>query len=139
MRSSSATTPRTWRGSVVRIQSSLLHPGRRLDDGLAMLVHPHEKMHLIAPQPAIARDAVGADFLQGVPQVGIAVGVIDGGGDVELRHYTRSWSSVTTRVVPSSDRRVTRSRKMSIDTTRSFPTLVFSVLPSFGKRLRCCT
>src|SRR5206468_1966575 len=35
-------------------------PGGRLDDGLAMLVHPHEKMHLISPQPAIARDTVGA-------------------------------------------------------------------------------
>src|SRR5256885_11706955 len=111
----------------------------RLDHRLAVLVHPHEKVHLIAPQPVIARDAIGADFLQGVTQVGIAVGVIDGCGEIELRHYNRSCSTATTRVAPSSARSVTRSRKMSMETTRSSPTEVLTVLPSFGKRLRCCT
>src|SRR6266566_585978 len=110
MRSSNATTPRTWRGVGAR---------GCLEHGLAVLVHPHEKVHLIAPQPPIARDAIGADFLQGVSQVRIAVGVIDGCGEVELRHYNRSCSSATTRVAPSSARSVTRSRKMSTDTTRA--------------------
>ncbi len=113
----------------------------RLDHGLAVLVHPHEKMDGVAAQPPVAGDAVRADLFQRVPQVRVAVGIVDGRGKEELgrRHYTRSCSSVTTRVVPSSERSVTRSRKMSIETTRSFPTLVWSVLPSFGKRLRCCT
>ena len=114
---------------------------RRLNDRLAVLVHPHEKMHVVAAQPVIARDTVRADLLQGVPEVGIAIGVIDGGGEVEplTRHYTRSWSRATTRVSPASERSVTRSRKMSTEITRSFPADVLSVLPSFGKRLRCWT
>ncbi len=37
-----------------------------VEHGLAVLVHPHEKVHLIAPQPTVARDAIGPDFLQGV-------------------------------------------------------------------------
>ncbi len=41
-------------------------------------------MDLIAAQPVIAGDTVGADFLQGVTEVGIAIGVIDGGGEVEF-------------------------------------------------------
>src|SRR6185503_13314565 len=105
----------------------------RLNHRLAVLVHPHQKAHLVAAQAPIARDRVGPDFFQGVPQVGIAVGVIDGGREIELgwAHYTRNCSSVTTRVVPSSDRRVTRSRKISTETTRSLPSAVFTVLPSF--------
>ena len=114
---------------------------RRLNHRLAVLVHSHHEVDLLAAQPPVAGDAVGADLLQGVPQVGIAIGIIDGGGEVELRppHYNRSCSSATTRVAPSSARSVTRSRKMSTDTTRAFPSAVWIVLPSFGKRLRCCT
>src|SRR5882762_1164752 len=58
--------------------------GRRLNHRLAVLVHPHEKMDLVAAQPVIAGDTVGADFLQGVAEVGIAIGVIDGGSEVEF-------------------------------------------------------
>ena len=61
-----------------------------LDDGLAVLVHAHQEVHLVAAQAVIAGDAVRADFLQGVPQVGIAIGVVDGCGEEVLRHYTRS-------------------------------------------------
>ena len=113
----------------------------RLDNRLTVLVHPHQVMDLIAPQPMIPGDAVGADFLQRVPQVRIAVGVIDRGREEVLRarHSACSWSSVTTRVSPASERRVTRSRKMSTATTFSMPTGVRTAFPSFGKRLRCCT
>ena len=60
----------------------------RLNDRLAVLVHPHEEMHLIGapPEPPVAGDAVGTDLLQGVSQVRVAVGIIDGGGEKELLH-----------------------------------------------------
>ncbi len=58
---------------------------RRLNHRLAVLVHSHQEMHLVAAQAPVAGDAVGADLLQGVPQVGIAVGIVDRGGEVELR------------------------------------------------------
>jgi hypothetical protein len=51
-----------------------------------VLVHPHEEMDLITPEPAVARDAVGPHLFQRVTQVRVAVGVVDGGGDVELGH-----------------------------------------------------
>ena len=51
---------------------------------LGVLVHPHEEVHLVAPQPPVAGDGVGAHLFQRVPQVGIAVGVVDGGGQVKL-------------------------------------------------------
>src|SRR5262249_16032981 len=113
----------------------------RLEHRLAVLVHSHEKMDLVPAQAAIAGDGVRADLLQRMPQMGIAVGVIDGGGEVEPGHYRRSSSSETMRVVPSplSARSVTRSRQMSTAITRSLPADVVTVFPSLGKRLRCCT
>ena len=110
MRRSSSVTASWCRGSVVRIQSSLLTSSRaqksanrsairsthscgraaallrRLDHGLGVLVHPHQEVDVVPPQPAVARDAVGADLLQRVAQMGVAVGVVDGGGEVELGH-----------------------------------------------------
>src|SRR2546421_2582514 len=118
-----------------------VRPRGRLDHGLAVLVHAHQEVHLVAAQAAVPGDAVRADFFQSVPQVGIAIGVVDGRREKVLRalHYSGSWSSVTTRVLPASDRRVTRSRKMSTATTCSMPSEVLSAFPSFGKRFRCCT
>ena len=110
MRRSSSVTASRCRGSVVRIQSSLLTSSRRqksanraairsthacgglpvllgrLDHRLRVLVHAHQEMDLVSPEPAVAGDAVGADLLQRVPQVGVAVGVVDRGGEVELGH-----------------------------------------------------
>ena len=71
-----------------------VHPGARrhprplggLDHRLAVLVHAHQKMDLVAAQPAVPRDAVRPDLLEGVPQMGVAVRVVDGGCQIELRH-----------------------------------------------------
>ena len=62
---------------------------RGLDHRLGVLVHPHEEMHVVAAEAPIAGDAVGSDLLQRVPQVGVAVGVVDRRGDVELGHAER--------------------------------------------------
>src|SRR2546423_11191778 len=79
-----AVDPLAWRDATAR---------RRLNDGLAVLVHAHEEMHLTSSQAMIAGDAVRANLFQRVAQVGIAIGVIDGGGEVELRHYACSSAS----------------------------------------------
>jgi NAD-dependent dihydropyrimidine dehydrogenase PreA subunit len=71
-----------------------VHPGLRriplalgrLDDRLGVLVHPHQEAHVVPPQSPVAGDGVGSHLLQRVPQVGIAVGVVDGGGQIERRH-----------------------------------------------------
>ena len=103
-------TARRCRGSVVRIQSSLLHSSRRqkLSNRSAMRsTHawgvepvvlgglrappgecssiPMRKWTCVAAEPAVAGDAVGAHLLERVAEVGVAVGVVDGGGEVELR------------------------------------------------------
>ena len=72
----------------------LVHPvlgghagaGRRLDHRLAVLVHPHHEVHGVIAEAVVARDAVGADLLERVAEMGIAVGVVDRGSEVELRH-----------------------------------------------------
>jgi len=46
-----------------------------------------------------------------------------------------SWSRATTRVSPASERSVTRSRKMSTEITRSFPTAVLTVFSFFREAL----
>ncbi len=71
-----------------------IHPGLRgqavllgrLRDLLPVLVHAHDVMDRVARQPAIAGDAVRADLLEGMPQVRLAVRIIDGGGEVKLSH-----------------------------------------------------
>ena len=65
---------------------------RRLNHRLAVLIHAHEEMHCVAPEPSVPADAIGADLFQRVPQVGIAVGIINGGGEVELRHSGLAWA-----------------------------------------------
>src|SRR5438093_13617655 len=97
-------------------------------------------MHLVAAQPVVASDTVRADLLQGVPQVRIAIGVVDGGGEVELLappHYRRSWSRATTRVQPASERSATRSRKLPTETTGSLTAGGHTSWPAFGPRVRC--
>jgi hypothetical protein len=61
----------------------------RLHHRLRVLVHPHEEMDPVTPKPPVSGDAVGAHLLQRVPQVRVAVGVVDRGGDVELGHAER--------------------------------------------------
>ena len=56
---------------------------RGLLDFLAMLVHAGEEKRLVAPQAAVADDHVGKHLFVGMADVGRAVGVIDGGGEVE--------------------------------------------------------
>jgi len=43
-------------------------------------------MHLVAREAALAGDGVGADFLQGVAEVRVAIRVVDGGGEEESGH-----------------------------------------------------
>ncbi len=50
-----------------------------------MLVEPHQEMGLDAAQPLVAGDDVGRDLLVGRAQVGLAVGVVDRGGEEEGR------------------------------------------------------
>ncbi len=57
---------------------------RRLQDRLGVLVHPHDEVDLVAAKAAIASDAIGADLLERVSEVGIAVGIVDRGRDIEL-------------------------------------------------------
>ncbi len=82
-----------------------------LDHGLAVLVHPHQEVDVVLLEAAIARDAVGPDFLERVAQVGVAVGIIDRGGEVELRHRRRSLHG---RAAAGADARseAARSRRM---------------------------
>ena len=98
----------------MRIQSSLLHSSRRQYDSnapairsthscgvtpvllgrlqhrLRVLVHAHEEVDVVAPEAPVARDAVGADLLERVAEMGVAVGVVDGGGEVELGHARKT-------------------------------------------------
>src|SRR2546426_6466753 len=39
----------------------------------SVLVHPHQEVDVVPAQPVIARDAVGADLLERVPEVRLAV------------------------------------------------------------------
>ena len=52
-------------------------------DFLAVLVDACEEEYLIAAEAVVACDDIGEDLLIGVADVGSAVGVIDGGGEVE--------------------------------------------------------
>ena len=57
-----------------------------LRDLVAVLVHPDQEPDVVAHLAAEAADGVGADLLEGVAQMRLAVGVVDGGGEVEARH-----------------------------------------------------
>ena len=48
-----------------------------------MLIDARQEENLVAPEPAVAGDHVGEDLFIGVADVGGAVGVVDGGGEVE--------------------------------------------------------
>ena len=71
-----------------------VHPGLGLDlvlfggleHGLGVLVHAHEEMDVVAPEPPVTRDAVGAHLLERVAEMGVAVGIVDGGREVKLGH-----------------------------------------------------
>ena len=58
-------------------------PRRRLLHLLPMLVHARDEEHLAPVQPHEALDGVGGDALIGVADMRRAIGVGDGGGDVE--------------------------------------------------------
>ena len=60
---------------------------------LAVFVHADEKVHVVAAGAAIARDDIGADLLDRVTDVRVAVGVVDRRRQVEIRHGQRSSSA----------------------------------------------
>src|SRR2546421_32045 len=78
--------------------------GGGLDHGLAVLVHPHQEVDVVAAQPVIARDTVGTDLLEGVPQMRLAVRVVDGRRQVELRHPLRRLRLSAFRATPRACR-----------------------------------
>jgi hypothetical protein len=41
-------------------------------------------MDAVAAQPPVPRNRVGADFFECVPVVRIAIGIVDGGGEIEF-------------------------------------------------------
>ena len=51
---------------------------------LPVLVHPDREVDILTAQPPVPGHTVGADLLVGVPQVGLAVRVVDCGGDEVL-------------------------------------------------------
>jgi hypothetical protein len=63
----------------------------RLDHRLAVLVHPHQEMDVVPAQPVIAGDAVRADLLERVPEMRLAIRVVDRRREIELggRHPSR--------------------------------------------------
>ena len=67
---------------------------------------PDEEVDVVAAQPVVPGDDVGADLLERVPEVRVAVGVVDGGGEVEPRHV----SSLVRRSSPP--RRPRRRRRV---------------------------
>ena len=44
---------------------------------------------VVSPEPVVARNAVGPDLLERVAEVRVAVGVVDGGGEIEPGHAER--------------------------------------------------
>src|SRR5690606_1635751 len=59
---------------------------------LSVFVHSHEEVNVIPGMAVVACDCICANLFVGVPEVGIAVGVIDGGGDEEGLHpFTGRW------------------------------------------------
>src|SRR5690606_2309018 len=65
-----------------------------LEHLLAMLVHSHQEMDRLAAQAMPARDDVGTDLLQRVPQVRVAVGIVDCSGEVvRSLHRVKSFAA----------------------------------------------
>jgi hypothetical protein len=58
--------------------------GGRLRDFLTVLVHPDQKVNLVAEEAVIACYGVGADFLESVTLVWVSGGIIDCAGEVVL-------------------------------------------------------
>src|SRR5215217_2272910 len=52
----------------------------------AVVVGPDEQANVVAAKATVPRDGVGADLLEGVPEMRLTVGVLDGGRDVEVGH-----------------------------------------------------
>ncbi len=73
----------------------------RLGDLLAVLVHPDHEMDVAAERAMEPGDHVGADLLEGVADVGIAVGVVDGGRQVEARHGCKKARGASARRIRS--------------------------------------
>ena len=67
--------------------------GRRLLHLLAMLVHAGNEQHVITVKPLETGDGVGGNALIGVADMGRAVGIGNGRGDVvfRFRHVLRSY------------------------------------------------
>jgi hypothetical protein len=70
-----------------------------------VLVHPHEEVHRITPQPAVARNGVRADLLQRVAEMGVAVGIVDRRREEKLCHQS---SRAETSQKLAADERSTR-------------------------------
>ena len=59
---------------------------RRLRHLLAVLVHAHEEPDVVTAEDGDNGDAVGSHLLEGMAEVRVAVGVVDGSGKEERRH-----------------------------------------------------
>jgi hypothetical protein len=146
MRRIRSRTPRLWCSAVVRMNWSFeidrrLHMawncaatssasacgshaalGGGLRDLLPVLVHPDQEVDVVAAQAVIPRDGVRADLLERVPEVRIAVGVVDRGGEEEARgHATRRSSLARRRSRPPRHRCPLRPRRSSRRVHRAGP------------------
>ena len=57
-----------------------------LRDLLPVLVEARQELDVVAAHAAISRDGVGADLLERVADVRIAIRVVDGGREIRLAH-----------------------------------------------------
>src|SRR6185312_658090 len=71
--------------------------GRGLRDLLTVLVHPGDEQHLLATETVVPGQDVSADLLKGMPQVRVAVGVVDRGGDIVLVGHVAIYNSCQSR------------------------------------------
>ena len=92
----------------LKSRRDLVHQRLRLDatcgrfggDLLAVLVHPDQKMDVVAEEAVIARYGVGADLFECVAEMGVAIGIVNGGRDVELSRHQRSLESLPRPLLP---------------------------------------
>ena len=59
---------------------------RRLRHLLAVLIHAHEEPDVVTAEAPITGDAVGSHLFEGMAEVRVAVGVVDGSGKEERPH-----------------------------------------------------